>query len=99
MVEFGKAGLVFGLLVALPLAVWVGAMLTREGMPLGRFVDRWFRPLVVVLAVGHLLFGVNGPWDDFVGADMIYWLTFLLLAMLFMPMLRRLQRSTEKRDA
>jgi hypothetical protein len=67
MVEFGKAGLVFGLLVALPLAVWVGAMLTREGTPPGRFVDRWFRPLA--------------------------------MAMLFMPMLRRLQRSTEKRDS
>lgn len=97
MAEFGKAGLLFAALVVLPLAVWLGAVLTREGKPLGDFVAHRFRWLVIGLMLVHLAVGTGGPLVAQGWADTLDAVALVLLAMLFMPMLRRLQASTQRR--
>jgi hypothetical protein len=97
--EFGKAGLLFLGLVVLPVAAWVGAVLTRDGKPLGVFVDRWFRWLVIGLVVVHFFTGVGGAIREAGWAGPVDFAALVLLAMLFVPMLRRLQRSTSRNES
>ena len=97
LTKFGEATSLFVVLVSFPLFVWLGAVLTREGRPLAQFVFRKFRPLVIGLVVANVVFGQFDPGKGFTWATAGFLLSVYLLAMLFLPMLRRLQRSTENR--
>ena len=96
MNTFGTTARIVIVLVSMPLAVWLGAVLTREGRPLARMVDRHFRLLVVGLLVMKMCVSLmandlNARTGQFLELTAIY-----LMAMLFVPMLRRLQGRTDQ---
>lgn len=78
------------------LFAWLGAVLTREDRPLGRFVARRFRFLVIGAVAVHL---ATGFWEETALTEFLNSAATLLLAMMFVPMLRRLQRKTENEAA
>ncbi len=92
MNDFGMAAMLTIGLSGIFIAAWLGAVLTREGRPLGRLVEGRFRLIVVSLVVLHLVCDYYNHigWVDAVDAVMM-----ILLAMMFVPMLRRFQKSTE----
>ena len=92
MDRFGLAAMLTIGLSGMFVAAWLGAVLTREGRPLGRLVERRFRVIVISLVVAHL---ACGYFDHFAWVDAVDAVLMILLAMMFMPMLRRLQKSTE----
>jgi len=97
MNEYGTAGMLVFFLVSLPLAGWLGAVLTRDGRPLGIFVDRYFRVLVLGLLVVIMALRQAGKGQDWPWVKGVELASFYLLAMLFMPMLRRLQSRKRSR--
>lgn len=83
-------------IVSIPLAAWLGAVLTREGRPLARIVDGHFRPLVFGLLVLKMCVSFMANEMNARTGQILELTTTYLLAMLFVPMLRRLQRKTEQ---
>ncbi len=94
--KLGQAGaLVLGLM-SIPFAVWFGAVLTREGRPFSGFVRLYFRPLVIGFALFNFMAREFARRSTFGAADFVCMVSFYLMAMMFMPMLRRLQNKTER---
>ncbi len=87
---------VFAAIVSFPLAVWLGAALTRQGRLLHQIAARHFRLAVVGLVVLHVAGRVlESATRPGLGTGVEMTATYLL-AMLFVPMLRRLQGRTEE---
>jgi hypothetical protein len=84
------------LIVSIPLAAWLGAVLTHEGRPLARVVERHFRFLVVGLVLFKLCVSLLANGQNVRTARIFEFAAIYLLAMLFVPMLRRLRHRTEQ---
>ena len=96
MSNIGTGFMITLILVSVPLAVWIGAVLTREGRPLAGLIDRHFRILVVGLLVAKAIVSILTNDQNARIAHVFELAIIYLFAMLFVPMLRRLQRSTER---
>ena len=96
LAKFWEAAGLFVVLVSFPLFAWLGAVLIREGRPLAQWVFRRFRLLAIGLLVANVVFGQFDQGQRFTWATFGFLISAYLLAMLFVPMLRRLQRSTEE---
>lgn len=96
--DFGTAAALIVMLSSFFLVAWLGAVLTRPGRPLHRFVTRWFRPLGLGLIVLHLAADL---WADRSGSSLargVDWGVLLLLLMLFVPLLRHLEPRRRPED-
>ncbi|MFO7653559.1 MAG: hypothetical protein R6X25_07020 [Candidatus Krumholzibacteriia bacterium] len=99
VIAMGDLKMSVGLAIVLtgfPLAAWLGAILTREGRPLARVVERHFRFLVIGLFVFNLCLSLLADEQNVPAARILELTVFYLLVMLFVPMLRRLQHKTEQ---
>ena len=96
MSDIGTGVKITLVLVSVPLAAWLGAVLTREGRPLAGLVERHFRILVVGLLVAKLIVSMVTNDQNARIAHVFELAIICLFAMLFVPMLRRLQRSTDQ---
>jgi len=96
MSQFGLAAQIAMVLVSFPAAAWLGAVLTRPGRKMAATVERHFRALVIGLILlklaGSLVSGTSLKSAGLV----IELAAIYLLAMLFVPMLRRLQARNER---
>ena len=96
LANFGEATSLFVVLVSFLFFAWLGGALTREGWPLAHLVLRRFRPLAIGLILANVVFGQFDQGQGFTWATVGFLISAYLLTMLFVPMLRRLQRSTEE---
>ena len=83
-------------IVSLPLAVWLGAILTRSGGTVDRFVARHVKWLMLGSVV---LLVVSGSLHRNLGSDVwfaIYVVSLYMCAMLIMPVLRLLPARSDR---
>lgn len=95
--QFGLATILILGLGSFFLAALLGAVLTRPGAPLEALVVNHFRVTVLVLFIANLGFRNFGDRLPGHGQSIGVISTTLMFAMLFVPMLRRLQGKTENR--
>jgi hypothetical protein len=90
----GKVPLIALVLVCIPLSALIGGILTRNGKPLGRLVERHYRVVVTSVWLGVVVAGYINSRNSTALSDVVVLIAWCLCAGMFMPSLRYLQNRT-----